>query len=38
MPIYFTEVKKNYKLRTSDRINEALNAFEMITNIFSALK
>lgn len=35
---FVEEVKKNYKLRTSDRINEALNTFEMITNIFSALK
>ena len=35
---FVNEVKKNYKLRTTDRINEALNTFEMITSIFSALK
>lgn len=36
--VFMDEVKKNYKLRTSDRINEALNTFEMISSIFSALK
>ena len=35
---FVNEVKKSYKLRTSDRLNEALNTFEMITSIFSALK
>ena len=35
---FVSEVKKNYKLRTSDRINEALNAIEMISGIFTALK
>ena len=35
---FVSEVKKNYKLRTSDRINEALNTFEMISSIFTALK
>lgn len=35
---FVNEVKKNYKLRPSDRINEAINTFEMITNVFSALK
>ena len=35
---FVNEVKKNYKLRPSDRINEALNTFEMITSIFGALK
>lgn len=35
---FVNEVKKNYKLRTSDKINEAINTFEMITSIFSALK
>ena len=35
---FVQEVKKNYKLRTSDRINEAINTFEMISSIFSALK
>ena len=36
--MFVEEVKKNYKLRTSDRINEALNTFEMISSIFGALK
>ena len=35
---FVNEVKKNYKLRPTDRINEALNTFEMITSIFGALK
>ena len=35
---FVEEVKKNYKLRTSDKINEAINTFEMLTSIFSALK
>lgn len=35
---FVEEVKKTYKLRPSDKINEALNTFEMITGIFSALK
>jgi hypothetical protein len=35
---FVNEVKKNYKLRTSDRINEALSTFEMISSIFTALK
>lgn len=35
---FVEEVKKNYKLRTSDKINEALNTFEMLSNIFTALK
>ena len=35
---FVEEVKKNYKLRTSDRINEALSTFEMISTIFSSLK
>ncbi len=35
---FVDEVKKNYKLRTSDKINEALNTFEMITSIFNTLK
>ena len=35
---FVQEVKKNYKLRPSDRINEALNTFEMISTIFSTLK
>lgn len=35
---FVNEVKKNYKLRTTDRINEALNTFEMLSSIFTALK
>lgn len=35
---FLMEVKKNYKLRTSDKINEALNTFEMLSSIFSSLK
>ena len=35
---FVNEVKKNYKLRTSDKINEAINTFEMLTSIFGALK
>ena len=35
---FINEVKKNYKLRPTDKINDALNTFEMISNIFTALK
>ena len=35
---FVMEVKKNYKLRTSDKINNAINTFEMISSIFSSLK
>ena len=35
---FVEEVKKAYKLRPTDRINEALNTFEMLTTIFSTLK
>lgn len=35
---FVNEVKKNYKLRPADKINDALNTFEMITTIFSTLK
>ena len=35
---FVEEVKKNYKLRATDRLNEALNTFEMLTSIFSSLK
>lgn len=35
---FVSEVRKTYKLRPTDRINEAINTFEMITGIFSALK
>ena len=36
--VFVEEVKKNYKLRTSDKINEALSTFEMLSTIFSTLK
>jgi hypothetical protein len=32
------EVRKNYKLRATDKINDALSTFEMITSIFTTLK
>jgi len=35
---FVTELKKNYKLRPTDKINNALNTFEMLTTIFSTLK
>ena len=35
---FVNEVKKNYKLRTSDKINEAINTFEMLSSIFNTLK
>ena len=35
---FVNEVKKNYKLRPTDRISEAINTFEMLTSIFSSLK
>ena len=35
---FVEEVKKAYKLRPTDRINEAINTFEMLTTIFSTLK
>jgi len=35
---FVSEVRRNYKLRPTDRLNEAINTFEMITGIFSALK
>lgn len=35
---FVNEVRKNYKLRPTDKINEAINTFEMITSIFSSLK
>ena len=35
---FIEEVKKNYKLRATDKINDALNTFEMLTSIFSSLK
>lgn len=35
---FVEEVKVNYKLRPSDKINKALSTFEMISNVISALK
>ena len=35
---FVNEVKKNYKLRPTDRISEAINTFEMLTSVFSSLK
>jgi hypothetical protein len=35
---FVEEVKKTYKLRPTDKINEAINTFEMLTTIFSTLK
>ena len=35
---FVNEVKKNYKLRPTDRISDAINTFEMLTSIFSSLK
>jgi len=34
---FVNEMKTNYKLRTSDRINKALSTFEMISAIVSSL-
>ena len=35
---FVEEVKTNYKLRPTDRINKALSTFEMLSAIFSSLK
>lgn len=35
---FIEEVKTNYKLRPSDKINKALSTFEMISTIISSLK
>lgn len=35
---FVQEVKSNYKLRTTDKINKALSTFEMLSNIVSSLK
>lgn len=35
---FLNEVKSNYKLRTTDKINKALSTFEMLSNIVSSLK
>ncbi len=32
------EMRTNYKLRTSDKINKALSTFEMISEVMQALK
>ena len=34
---FIEEVKTNYKLRPSDRLDRALSTFEMITTVISAL-
>lgn len=35
---FVNEVKANYKLRPSDKINKAIGTFELISNIMSSLK
>ena len=35
---FMEEVRTNYKLRPTDRINKALSTFEMISSIISSLK
>ncbi len=35
---FVNEVKVNYKLRPSDKIDKALSTFEMISSIMGALK
>lgn len=35
---FLNEVKQNYKLRTTDKINKALSTFEMLSSIMSSLK
>lgn len=35
---FVNEVRTNYKLRTTDKINKALSTFEMISSVISALK
>ena len=34
---FIDEVKRNYKLRTSDKISQALSTFQMISTIISTL-
>ena len=34
---FIEEMKTNYKLRTSDKINKALSTFEMVSAIISSL-
>lgn len=35
---FVNEVRTNYKLRPTDKLNKALSTFEMISSIISALK
>lgn len=35
---FIEEVKTNYELRISDRINKAMNSFSVISSIISSLK
>lgn len=35
---FIEEAKEYYGLRPTDKLNKAINSFEMITNIISALK
>lgn len=35
---FIEEAKEYYGLRPTDKLNQAINSFEMITNIISALK
>lgn len=35
---FIEEVKTNYELRPSDKINKALQTFEMLSSVLSALK
>lgn len=35
---FVEELKTNYKLRPSDRLNKALSTFEMVSAIISSLK
>lgn len=35
---FLNELKINYKLRPQDKINKAINTFEMISSIISTLK
>ena len=35
---FVNEVRTNYKLRPTDKINKALSTFEMISSVISALK
>lgn len=35
---FVNEVKINYKLRPSDKINKVIGTFELISNIMSSLK